>query len=291
MTETVADNKIVEPNKIVERQVHNLPIKEVFADPTFNCRGAIIPFDVGGLMDSIRINKLQQPIVVQPYSDKSRPQYKYRVIMGHRRHKACELLKFEMIPCIVNVGLTEAQARALNLIENLQRKDLTIMQEAKAIEKFVIMGIPQHEIGKMVEKSYGWIQIRIAALMLPPEIQAEIDAGFIRQEQIQQLAALGNNREEQFYWVKEIKESRLRGERKRIMVKARKKRMDEKVFERRPRSITEALHMQTVIRESIGNNLTTRLAAWMIGEINTADFYDDLENEAKKLSKVFKRPA
>src|SRR6185436_17782459 len=126
-------------------EIVQIPIKEIFSDSEFNCRGHIIPFDVMELANSIRANGLQQPVVVEPYNQGV---YKYRIVMGHRRTMACHMVPLETVPCIVKKDLSRIQALTMNLVENLDRKDLTVMQEARAISKFVTLNMTIREIAK-----------------------------------------------------------------------------------------------------------------------------------------------
>lgn len=259
----------------------DLPVGEIFADPEFNCRGPIAPFDVIELVTSIEKNGLQQPIVVQPFTS---GKYKWRVVMGHRRHKAHQILKKETIPCIVRPDLDETQARTMNLIENLERKDLTIMQEARAIAKFINIG--QDEIAKMIGKSRGWVQVRITALKLPEQIQAEIDAGFVSQEQIKDLYSIPSL-DGKYEAVRILKEAKLRGDNRRIRLRPpRKKNMTE----RKERNPAEIFEMQDLIRESIGNCFGTRCLAWAAGEISSMELLKDLQKIAEEKGKIFVIP-
>lgn len=271
-----------------DMKITNIPIPEIFSDGDFNCRGPIIPFDVIELMNSIKDVGLQQPIVIQPYSPENSP-YKYRIISGHRRHKACELAGLKTIPCIIREGITRNQALTMNLIENLERKNLTLMQEARAIEKFVTVNLPMQEIGKMIGKPYGWVQIRTMALKLPVEIQAEIDAGFILTEDIRDLYFMKGGKEAQFAVVREIKDRKLRGDKSRLHFRERKRRVLNP-FERRPQTINQMMIMMKAIQESIGNGLYTRCLAWAAGEISTNDLCEDIEAAAKEQGVIFKRP-
>ena len=83
----------------------DVPVKEIFGDPSFNCRGHISSHDVRELIKSVEVNGLQQPIVIQPYD--LHPPHKYRVVMGHRRLRAFEALKRETIPAIIRTDLKD----------------------------------------------------------------------------------------------------------------------------------------------------------------------------------------
>jgi|SRR5215831_7206355 len=142
MTTTVNNNQ----NQIVE-----LPVEMIYSDDNMNCRGRIAPYDVLELARSIEKSGLLSPIAVQPYD--SVPGFRYRIILGHRRHKAFQVLKRETIPCVVKDGLTEVQVRILNLQENIERKDLNVLQEAHAIQKFKLAGYTLAEVANMVGMS------------------------------------------------------------------------------------------------------------------------------------------
>lgn len=252
----------------------DVPVKEIFGDPSFNCRGHISSHDVRELIKSVEVNGLQQPIVIQPYD--LHPPHKYRVVMGHRRLRAFEALKRETIPAIIRTDLKdEAQALAMNLIENLERKELTIMQEAKAIERFLHAGVPRENVAKLIGMSSGWVQTRFTALKLPPEIQSEIDAGYVTATQIKDLYSIPSN-DERFRLVREIKDARIRGE--KIVIKEKSKKP--KKSEKRPRTVQEIFALQDAIQAVVGNNFGTRCLAWSSGMISDRDIYEDLKNLA-----------
>ncbi len=267
-----------------EKFMPPLLIKEIFADPDFNCRGKIAPIDVTDLMRSIGDHGLLQPVVVQPYTDKVG--YKWRVIMGHRRLMACTLLKWTEVECIIHEHLTVAQARAENLIENLQRRDLDIIQEAKAIQKMIDFNVGVKEIAKMIGKSYGWVNIRMMALALPENIQAEIASGFINQEAIKELSMMVNP-EQQFELVRNLKDAKLRGEKFVYKIVAKK---PESVFTKKLRTLTDIFKLQEVIQDSIGNNFGTRCLAWAAGEISTKDIFEDIKQIALQEEVSFVEP-
>src|SRR3990172_2037191 len=92
--------------------IQDVPIKKIFSDPLFNCRGAIAPIDVVELARDIERNGLLQPIVVIPYLNTASNYkvYEFKVILGHRRLKAHEVLKLETIKCIVKTEVDENKA-------------------------------------------------------------------------------------------------------------------------------------------------------------------------------------
>ena len=271
-------------------QITKVKVEEIFPDPEFNCRGKIAPFEVTDLMKSISDTGkavegegLLQPIVIQPVEGKD---YKYRVVMGHRRYHACKLLGWKELPCIIRTDLDELKARAENLIENLERKDLNIIQEAKAIEKMAAI-TSWTEVGKFINKSYGWVQVRMTALKFPQDIQDEIAAGILNSEHIRDLYAI-KNYEERYACVRRIKDARMRGDKSRILIKDIKKNVEKSVHAKRVRNQAEIFAMQDNIRENIGNNLATRALAWASAQITTQELYDDIQIATEHMGKVFK---
>lgn len=276
-----------------------LPVERIFSDPDFNCRGPIAPFDVIELSRSIEANGLQQPVVVQPISPEEYARlglppgrYDWRLVMGHRRHKAFEILqtrdaRFKLIPAVVRKDLSAVQARTMNLIENLERRDLTVMQEARALEKFHTAGVPQDEVAKLIGKSRGWVQVRFTALRLPKEIQAEIDAGFISQEQIKDIYSIPSM-EAKFEAVREIKEAKLRGDKRALKVKDPTRKRNP--WERKVRNQTEIFEMQDRIREAVGNGFPTRLLGWCAGLVTDIEVFQDLRTYAAALGVTYHIP-
>ena len=106
----------------------------IYYDAAFNCRGEFTLQSVKELADSIvQAGRLICPVAVQPWTEE--PGFDYRLIVGHRRFRAVtEFLKWTEIPAYVCEGLSDHEARMLNLVENLQRKSLNILEEAHAIQ-------------------------------------------------------------------------------------------------------------------------------------------------------------
>lgn len=259
------------------------PIVDIFNDTSFNCRGKIIPLDVMTLAQNLKEHGLLQPIAIQPW-DKT-PGKKWRIIVGHRRYEAAKQLGWETINAIVKEGLTEAQALALNLIENVERKQLNLLQEAHAVNRFRLIGMTHREIAEAVRMSPGWVQVRLAVMDLPIEIQNEAAAGMLTTEHIKTLA--GMSREDQFAAVRTIKDASLNGEKIKLKVDKQKK---EKGSVKKVRTL-EAVHaMQDHIIDTLGNNLATRALGWAAGHISNLEFAQSLKVFASQTGKHYEIP-
>lgn len=260
--------------------VKMIPVSEIFSDADFNCRGTIIPIDVVDLAKDIEINGLQFPIAVQPADDVEHPLppgCKYRIIAGHRRFAAYGVLKWKIIPAMIKVGLSEIQARLLNLGENLKRKDLNIKQEASAVDKLRRLGMTQEEVGRELGVSRSWVQVRFNLLDLPPAIQEEAAAGVLNQNQIKQLYSLPSN-EDRYEAVRKIKMAKDKGNRGVDVGK----RPAQDPFKKKKQPATNVLEMMETMSSSIGFGLHTRALAWSIGEISTVELFYDMQKFAEE---------
>lgn len=262
--------------------VKHIPVDRIYSDDEFNCRGAIAPMDVADLAEDINKNGLQFPIAVQPAEDVEGglPEgYDFRIIAGHRRYKAWLVLaagdkgneEYKTIPCMMKFGLDETQARILNLGENLKRKDLDILQEAKAIMKLHQHGVPRDRVAKELGKSSGWVQTRYYLLDLPEDIQQEAAAGLINQYHIKQLRSLKTVKE-QYEAVKKFKEAKARGEKPKNIVVKKKPTNSKK--ERGPEKVVEMIEF---LGKHVGYGLHTRTLSWAAGYITTDKLFESIE--------------
>ncbi len=117
------------------------------------------------LSDSIKEHGVIQPIVVRQVGDK------YEIIAGERRYKASVLAGKETIPVIIR-NLNDKDSAEIALIENVQRKNLTPIEEALSIKKILDMGyITQENLAVKLGKSQSSIANKIRLLNLTDEVQ------------------------------------------------------------------------------------------------------------------------
>ncbi len=147
-----------------ERQIQNLDIEEVFAN-SFQPRKVFKKEELETLTESIKRNGVLQPILVRKVKNG------YEIIAGERRWRSSKNAKLKTIPAIV-MDLDEAKRYEIALIENIQRTDLSSIEEAEAYKTFIEKyGITQEEVGKRVGKSRTYITNTIRLLNLAPEIK------------------------------------------------------------------------------------------------------------------------
>jgi ParB/RepB/Spo0J family partition protein len=265
-------------------QLTTVPLSDICCDDAFNCRGLITPFDVAELAKQIQSIGLQIPISLHKGSWKDKPDEPipngkgYRIIAGHRRFTAyCVLFrtdpnKFSEIPAVVKTDLDEISARVLNLSENLDRKELNIVQEAKAIKALFEAGVPRERVATMINKTGSWVQTRFNLLSLPEDIQDEAAAGMLTHLQIKQLYSLDTD-DERYAAVRKIKEAKFRGVKLGHIGKKRKKPTNTKKV-RQPDECFDMIEL--IAKSNIGYGIVTRTLAWAAGGITTEEYFKDV---------------
>ncbi len=270
-----------------EYTVIDIDLEKIYSDSDFNCRGMIVLIDVLDLVDDIREHGLQFPIAVQPTFDiaNAPDQFDFRIVAGHRRFQAIKILKYITIPAMVKVGLSEVEARLLNLGENMKRQALNIVQEAIAISHLRRLGLNRRMVSEKLGVSTSWVQVRFNLLDMPEEIQAEAAAGMLNQAQIKQLYGL-RNKNDQFQAVRNIKEARLRGQRGISVAK----KPEEDPFKKKRRQKNVIQDMIEHLGATVDYGLHTRVLAWANGEISSAELYVDIQIFAKDKGISYESP-
>ncbi len=124
------------------------------------------------LAASIAAVGLLQPVVVRPEGDR------YVLVAGERRLRACKQAGLERIPAVIREGGDDQANVTEALIENLQREDLSVLEEAAAykqlLEKY---GMTHEEVGAVVGKSRSAVTNTVRLLALPAPIQEMLMEG------------------------------------------------------------------------------------------------------------------
>lgn len=125
------------------------------------------------LSDSIKEHGVFQPIIVKK-SIKG-----YEIIAGERRVRASRMAGLESIPAIIR-NLNDEQMMEIALLENLQRENLTSIEEAKAYKSMIDkLNLTQDDLSKKVGKSRSYITNILGLLRLPKEVQKLVSEGKI----------------------------------------------------------------------------------------------------------------
>jgi ParB family chromosome partitioning protein len=269
-------------------KIENLPLSEILIDNDWNCRGPIAPYEIAELVKDIDKRGLLQPVIVAPHGVDG---FKYKLIAGYCRAYAHKLLRKTEIQAVVHPDLVdEIEARTINLSENIQRKDLNLLQEAKALGRFTALGLTEEDIAERIGKSRGWVQVRTMLLKMPEDIQKNVAAGLITQKQIRGLytlytrAELTGNTDPLYEAVRKIKNARENG--KTIDVAPSRRKLTSKRHRKRP----EIFKMIEHLLDTVDAGLHTKALAWAAGEINTYEFYEAVQTFAEENGIEYEKP-
>ena len=149
-----------------------------------------INFNEDALKDlaaSIKENGVFQPIIVKK-SIKG-----YEIVAGERRVRASRMAGLKTIPAIIR-GFSDDQMMSIALLENLQRENLNIIEEAKAYKLMLErMGLTQEELAVKVGKSRSHITNILGILRLPDEVQSLLKYGKLSMGHARVLSKLEDN--------------------------------------------------------------------------------------------------
>ena len=150
----------------------SLPIASIVTNPD-QPRKSFDETQLSELSDSIKQNGVLQPILVRKKGDK------YEIVAGERRYQASKLAGLKEIPAIVR-EIDDAKVFQLALIENLQRSDLTPIEEARGYRQLLdTKGLTQEGLAKILSKSRSAIANTLRLMDLPQEVQDMMEQGQI----------------------------------------------------------------------------------------------------------------
>jgi len=156
--------------------------------------------EITELSESIKNQGLIQPIVVRETSGGM-----YEIIAGERRWRACQLAGLHSVSCVV-MSVDDKNVYELALIENIQRENLNVVEEAKAYKNLIeLNGLKNEELSKKIGKSSSHISNLIRILDLDDEIHQMIIEGKINMGHARALIGVPNAVEK----AKEIFEKKL----------------------------------------------------------------------------------
>lgn len=265
-----------------------VPLDEIaIIEQGFNSRREqITPGSIRQLQEDIGENGLDQPVHLIPVNNL--PGKKYRVMAGFRRTRAVENLGWKAIPAFIRDDIkNEDEARIFNIRENIQRKNLTIVDEAYSIKPFLDNGAPIKWIAEKIGMSPRWVEQRVMVGKLPDIIQTEISANptWFKQGHIERLIEMGTDFAKQQAYVHDIKTHAARGE--ALPVRGPNK---SKLSDKRKRTVGEIEELLNAIYDCIGPGIETRLLAWAAGNISNSDIINDMNAVALDRSALFVPP-
>lgn len=259
-------------------QVVMIPTSDIFIDEDLNeARGKILPMDVADLANDIEKQGLLSPIHVQASTKVVGK--KFRVVAGNRRLTAIRVKQIKETPCfVVDPNMNELAVRAINLKENLLRKELDIVQEAIGIKPYVVASWREETIAEEFNQSRGWVQVRKIILGLPKDIQEELRGGLLNQGLIRKLGSFRDEKD-QYKFIREAKDHRMKGEKIKLPTNVRPPNPEAK----RVRKPEEMFSMIEYLIELHGeSSLATRCLAWASGQVNDLELAAEVRKDCEE---------
>lgn len=164
-------------------EVRSVPVDRIQPSP-YQPRRRFDPERIAELAASIRQQGLLQPILVRAVGDR------FELIAGERRLRAVKSLGLRVIPALVR-AYSDEQALEAALIENLQREDISVVEEAQAYRRLLEeFGYAQAEIAQQTGKSRAAISNTLRILQLPQPVLDLLDEGELSEGHGRALLAL-----------------------------------------------------------------------------------------------------
>jgi len=183
------------------KKITEIPVEQISPSP-YQPRAVFDDKQLEELCQTIRVHGLIQPIVVRKL-DKG-----YECVAGERRLRAVKKLGLPTIPAIIK-KMSDSQAASISLIENLQREELTAIEEAVAYQKLIeIHQLTQESLAQRLGKGQSTIANKLRLLQLPQAVQQELLQRNITERHARALLSLSSE-EQQLQVLQQILERNL----------------------------------------------------------------------------------
>ena len=154
-------------NSQMEEQILQVPIEDILPN-RFQPRLAFDDASLQDLAASIKQHGIIQPLILKRKNDK------YEIIAGERRYKAARIAGLVSVPAIIS-NLSDAASAEVAIVENVQRKDLSAIEEAKSYQSILDKGyMTQEELAKKMGLSQSAISNKLRLLTLDEAVQKAV---------------------------------------------------------------------------------------------------------------------
>ncbi len=169
------------------RGLRELPIEQIQPNPN-QPRKRFTPEALEELVASIKAHGILQPILVRTLAGADR----YEIIAGERRWRAAQAAQLHQVPVVVK-DFTDTEVMEVALVENIQRADLTPVEEAAGYQRLIDeFGHTQEAIAQIVGKSRSHIANTLRLLALPAPVRDYLDQGRLSAGHARALIGLPN---------------------------------------------------------------------------------------------------
>ena len=171
-----------------QQKIVMLPIGKLQADPD-QPRQLFDESKLAELAESIRQFGVMQPLLVISLDNGS-----YRIVVGERRFRAAGMAGLSELPCII-ASYSETEQAEISLIENIQRENLTALEEAAAYRRLVDnFGYTQEQLAERLGKSRPYVANTLRLLHLAPQYQKMVEDGRLSAGHARALLSLSEPR-------------------------------------------------------------------------------------------------
>ncbi len=183
-----------------EQTVMQIPIEDIIPN-RFQPRLAFDEEGLKELSESIKQHGIIQPLVLRRLGNK------YEIIAGERRFKASTMAGLKTVPAIIS-DIDDNQSAEIALVENIQRRNLTPIEEAKSYKNLLDRGyMTQEQLAEKMGVSQSSIANKLRLLNLAPEVQDALLQEKISERHARSLLSLP--KEEQASWLQKIINKRM----------------------------------------------------------------------------------
>lgn len=167
-SEKQGQDVVVEPTQHHLEEVVNIAIEKIVPN-RYQPRTVFDEAKIEELARTIHTHGVIQPIVIRKMEDE-----KYEIIAGERRFRAMSKLQWKEVPAIIR-NLSDKETASIALIENLQREELTAIEEAVAYQKLLkLHELTQEALAQRLGKGQSTVANKLRLLKLPEEVQQAI---------------------------------------------------------------------------------------------------------------------
>jgi len=176
-----------QPELTAEGELRELPLEQIQRG-RYQPRDHIEPQALAELADSIRAQGVVQPIIVRPIAKD-----RFEIIAGERRWRAAQIAELRKIPCVVR-DVEDRQALAMALIENIQREDLSPLEEARSLDRLrQEFELTHHDVAEAVGRSRASVSNLLRLLELNKEVREFLEGGKLEMGHARALLGLGGS--------------------------------------------------------------------------------------------------
>ena len=226
----------------MQTELHHLPIDSIQAGQ-YQPRQHFDADSLRELAQSISTQGLIEPLIVRPIAKE-----RYEIIAGERRWRAAQLVGMQEVPCLIG-QYTDKQACALTLVENIQREDLNLIEEASAYRRLIDeFHYLQDEIATLVGKSRSHIANILRLLTLTEYVKEHIRSKILSLGHARVLVGLSPTQQE--HWANLAVEEHWSVRQLEQAVKEQKQSVTE--APKNTRRDRDVERLQTILAEQVG---------------------------------------